>query len=65
MTETKDDRIQRLIESRSFLYKHIIKFGSITKCHIGLFKKIDGLLEQEGIVLDDDGFTTERKRNQP
>jgi len=53
ISETTEEKITRLFESRNLLFQHIIKFGCITRCHNQLFKKIDDQLHELGICLED------------
>jgi hypothetical protein len=53
MTETQDETIKRLLESRDHLWWSMIKFGHYTKCYSELFKRIDDQLMQAGCVLND------------
>jgi hypothetical protein len=53
MMESKEDTIQRLLNSRDYLWKHVISFGCITNCHTKLFQRIDEQLEREGVNLDE------------
>ena len=54
MTETKDETIKRLLESRSHLWWSMIKFGCHTKCHGELFKRIDKQLTELGCIVCED-----------
>jgi len=44
--ETREEKINRLLESHNYLYRSMIKMGVFYKCHDELFKKIKTELDK-------------------
>ena len=55
MTETMEETVTRLLESRDLLFKHTIKFGRTTRCHARLFRDIDDQLRKIGVDIGNMG----------
>jgi len=49
--ETNEQLINRLLESRDLLFRHMIQFGCYNKCHKKLFNNIDAQLRGLGVDL--------------